>query len=49
MSSYYGNYGQYLGAQRCCNLNTQGPPGPPGPPGPASIGAQGFQGSTGFQ
>ena len=43
MSSYYGNYGQYLGAQRCCNLNTQGPPGP------ASIGAQGFQGSTGFQ
>ena len=28
MSNYYGNYNQYLGAQRCCNLKTQGPASP---------------------
>jgi hypothetical protein len=49
MSSYYGNYNQYLGAQRCCNLKTQGPVGPQGPAGPASVGPQGFQGATGSQ
>ena len=38
MSSYYGNYSQYLGAQRCCNLKTQGPVGPAGPTGPAAVG-----------
>ena len=47
MSSYYGNYSQYLGAQRCCNLKTQGFPGPEGPPGPASIGPVGSTGATG--
>ena len=30
MSTYYANYGQYLGAQRCCNSKTQGTPGPQG-------------------
>jgi microcystin-dependent protein len=46
MSSYYGNYNQYLGAQRCCNLKTQGPVGPQGPTGPAAVGPPGT-GSTG--
>jgi hypothetical protein len=30
MSKYYANYGQYLGAQRCCNSKNQGTPGPRG-------------------
>ena len=47
MSSYYPNYSQYLGAQRCCNLKTPGPAGPPGPTGPASIGQRGVTGSDG--
>jgi hypothetical protein len=50
MSSYYGNYSQYLGAQRCCNLKTQGPIGPQGPAGPAAVGpaGTGYTGSTGY-
>jgi hypothetical protein len=48
MSSYYGNYSQYLGSQRCCNLKTQGPQGPVGPVGPAAIGPIGYTGSTGY-
>jgi|LakMenEpi03Aug12_release.lakeMendotaPanAssembly.Ray.scaffolds.fasta_scaffold23926_6 hypothetical protein len=50
MSSYYGNYSQYLGAQRCCNLKTQGPQGPQGPTGPAAVGpaGTGYTGSTGY-
>jgi len=48
MSSYYGNYSQYLGAQRCCNLKTQGPQGPAGPTGPAAVGPPGYTGSTGY-
>lgn len=41
MSSYYGNYSQYLGAQRCCSIKTQGPQGPAGPTGPAAVGPPG--------
>jgi len=37
MSKYYGNYSQYLGARRCCDLRVQGPEGPPGPTGPQGI------------
>ena len=48
MSRNYANYSQYLGAQRCCNLNGQGPIGPQGPPGPASIGPKGDTGSNGI-
>jgi hypothetical protein len=47
MSNYYGDYSQYLGAQRCCNLKVQGPPGPRGPAGPATIGPRGFTGPPG--
>ena len=47
MSRNYSNYSQYLGAQRCCNLNGQGPIGPQGPAGPASIGPKGDIGPTG--
>jgi len=51
MSRYYGTYNQYLGSQRCCNLNTQGSIGPQCPVGPASIGPIGptgpFGGPTG--
>jgi hypothetical protein len=47
MSKYYGTYNQYLGAQRCCNLNSQGPAGPVGPQGPASIGPKGNTGAQG--
>jgi hypothetical protein len=50
----YANYTQYLGAQRCCNINKQGPIGPightgaPGPIGPAGVtGALGLTGPTG--
>jgi len=38
MSKYYTTYSQYLGSQRCCNINSQGPPGVQGKAGPASIG-----------
>jgi hypothetical protein len=48
MSRYYGNYSQYLGAQRCCNLNSPGPQGIVGPTGPASIGPMGKTGVTGY-
>jgi hypothetical protein len=47
MSSYYGNYSQYLGAQKCCSLKTQGPQGPAGPTGPAAVGQIGYTGPTG--
>ena len=47
MSRYYANYGQYLGAQRCCDLRGQGPQGPAGPTGPSAIGQRGFTGPTG--
>jgi len=47
MSNYYGTYNQYLGAQRCCNLKSQGPIGPVGPAGPASIGPMGNTGPSG--
>ena len=47
MSSYYGSYSQYLGAQRCCSIKTQGPVGPAGPTGPAAIGTIGYTGPTG--
>lgn len=49
MSSYYGNYSQYLGATKCCNINTQGPSGPTGPTGPAGIGERGMTGTAGAQ
>ena len=48
MSRYYANYPQYLGAQKCCDLRTQGPVGPAGPTGPASIGERGWTGPTGY-
>lgn len=47
MSRSYRDYNQYLGSQRCCNLNVIGPPGPPGSTGPASIGPAGVTGYTG--
>ncbi len=47
MSRYYANYGQYLGAQRCCDLRGQGPQGPVGPAGPSAIGQRGFTGPAG--
>jgi hypothetical protein len=47
MSNYYGTYNQYLGAQRCCTLKSQGPIGPVGPVGPASIGPMGNTGPSG--
>ena len=47
MSKYYANYGQYLGAQRCCDLRGQGPQGPAGPTGPSALGQRGFTGPTG--
>ena len=50
----YTNYTQYLGAQRCCNINKQGPIGPigrtgsQGPIGPAGVtGGLGPTGPTG--
>jgi hypothetical protein len=46
MSRYYGNYSQYLGAQRCCN--TQGPVGLVGPTGPAAIGPIGPTGAASY-
>jgi len=47
MSKYYSNYTQYLGSQKCCNLNSQGPIGPIGPTGPAAIGTLGNTGPLG--
>ena len=47
MSRYYGTYNQYLGAQRCCNLNSQGPVGPQGPASIGPIGNTGSIGATG--
>jgi hypothetical protein len=47
MSRFFNDYNQYLGSQRCCNLNTQGPVGPQGPTGPALIGPRGNTGPTG--
>ena len=47
MSRYYSNYPQYLGAQRCCDLRTQGPEGPPGPRGPPGVGERGWTGPAG--
>ena len=47
MSRYYANYGQYLGAQRCCDLRGQGPAGPPGPTGASAIGQMGLTGPAG--
>ena len=47
MSRNYANYSQYLGAQRCCSFNGQGPIGPQGPVGPASIGPKGDTGYLG--
>lgn len=47
MSRYYANYTQYLGAQKCCDLRTQGPVGPEGPRGPAGVGERGWTGPTG--
>jgi hypothetical protein len=47
MSRYYSNYPQYLGAQKCCDLRTQGPVGPEGPTGPAGIGERGMTGPAG--
>lgn len=47
MSSYYPNYSQYLGSQRCCDSRGPGPVGPQGPTGPASIGQRGVTGAVG--
>lgn len=47
MSRYYANYGQYLGAQRCCDTRGQGPQGLQGPTGPSAVGQRGFTGPTG--
>jgi hypothetical protein len=47
MSKYYGNYSQYLGAQKCCNLKVKGPIGPIGPQGPTGIGQIGATGPVG--
>lgn len=48
MSRFYPTYQQYLGAQRCCDLRTQGPRGNDGPTGPAGIGERGWTGETGY-
>jgi len=47
MSRNYANYSQYLGSQRCCNLNGVGPRGLMGPVGPAAVGPIGYTGYTG--
>jgi hypothetical protein len=48
MSNYYANYTQYLGAQKCCSIRTQGPQGADGPTGPAGgFGQRGWTGPTG--
>jgi hypothetical protein len=48
MSKYYGNYSQYLGSQRCCNLKGSGPIGPQGPAGDSQIGPRGNTGPIGY-
>ena len=48
MSRYYGNYPQYLGALKCCDLRSPGPQGPPGPTGPSAIGQMGHTGPRGL-
>ena len=48
MSRYYTSYNQYLGANRCCNINSAGPPGPTGATGATGpTGATGATGATG--
>ena len=47
MSSYYRNYSQYLGAQRCCDSRGAGPVGPQGPTGPGAVGPIGNTGPSG--
>lgn len=47
MSRNYKNYPQYLGALKCCDLRSQGPPGPQGPTGPSAIGQIGPTGPMG--
>ena len=47
MSSYYRNYSQYLGAQRCCDSRGPGPVGPQGPTGPGAVGPIGNTGPSG--
>jgi hypothetical protein len=48
MSKYYSDYTQYLGAQRCCSLKSQGPQGPEGPTGPqGGVGQRGHTGPIG--
>lgn len=47
MSRNFTNYPQYLGALKCCDLRTQGPPGQIGPTGPSAIGQMGNTGPTG--
>jgi hypothetical protein len=44
----YLNYTQYLGANKCCNLKSQGPIGPIGPTGPAAVGPIGPTGPGGI-
>jgi hypothetical protein len=47
MSKYYGNYSNYLGAQKCCDLKVQGSIGPTGPTGYSQIGPRGYTGTPG--
>jgi hypothetical protein len=47
MSRYFGTYGQYLGAQRCCDSRGPGPQGIQGPTGDSMIGPRGNTGPTG--
>jgi hypothetical protein len=47
MSRYFNNYNQYLGSNRCCNLNSQGEQGPIGPTGASMVGPRGLTGWTG--
>ena len=48
MSRNYLNYTQYLGAQKCCTIRTQGPQGADGHTGPVGgFGQRGYTGPTG--
>ena len=47
MSSYYRNYSQYLGAQRCCDSRGPGPVGPVGPIGNTGPTGSSVTGPTG--
>jgi hypothetical protein len=47
MSKYFGTYGQYLGARRCCDSRGAGPQGIQGPTGESMIGPRGNTGPTG--